>query len=292
MLRVPGVDTPKPKGLPPSERDWYSRFWWRFSFGASKMNLSTFTQPAASDALTMSSREIAELTGKQHQHVKRDIEAMLEQLSQDVSSFGRTYTDSLNRQQTEYSLPKRETLILVSGYSVELRARIIDRWQELEASRVAMPALTPIEQDLRIVGILADMLRVAPSGRITMAGVVLKQSAPHLLPVLPGYAVDAPAGAVAAGSSQPTFSATELLKRHQVKLSTAVFNEKLADAGMLEKKWRPSKSTGGNRAFWSVTADGLKYGKNITSAQNARETQPHWYADKFIELLSLIGIDR
>lgn len=47
---------------------------------------------------------------------------MLVDLRVDPSSFGRIYFDSLNRQQTEFALPKRETLILVSGYSVELRA--------------------------------------------------------------------------------------------------------------------------------------------------------------------------
>lgn len=256
------------------------------------MNLSIFSQPSAPAGLTMSSREIAELTGKQHKHVLDDIRSMLYDLGQTSAEFSADLPDAYGRMQPAYALPKRETLILVSGYSVELRARIIDRWQELEAKQLAPQALTPIEQDLRIVGILADMLNVAPSGKITMARVVLSQSAPHLLPVLPGYAVDAPAGAAAAGSSSATFSATELLKRHQVKLSTAVFNEKLADAGMLEKKWRPSKSTGANRAFWSVTADGLKYGKNITSAQNVRETQPHWYESTFVDLLALIGVNR
>ncbi len=102
--------------------------------------------PTVTDAAgvqTMSSREIATLTGKQHQHVRRDIEAMAEGLKTDPSIFGRIYRDARNREQREYALPRRECLILVSGYSVELRARIIDKWEELEraARRPVMPDL-------------------------------------------------------------------------------------------------------------------------------------------------------
>lgn len=82
---------------------------------------------------TMSSRVIAKLTNKQHQHVKRDIEKMLKDLNIDASIFGHNYLDSMNRTQIEYKLPKRETLILASGYNTVLRAKIIDRWQELES---------------------------------------------------------------------------------------------------------------------------------------------------------------
>ena len=94
----------------------------------------------------MSSREIAELTGKRHDHVTTDIAKMLAELcgSEDIPKFRGIYRDSMNRPRTEFLLPKRETLILVSGYSVELRARIIDRWQELEeAQRAPTPTFDP-----------------------------------------------------------------------------------------------------------------------------------------------------
>ena len=58
------------------------------------------------NTLTMSSREIAELCDKEHRHVKRDIDVMTEQLEIDASKFGHIYTDSQNRQQTEYLLHK------------------------------------------------------------------------------------------------------------------------------------------------------------------------------------------
>ena len=87
---------------------------------------------------TMSSREIAELTGKQHGHVKRDIEDMLSKLEIDVSKFGYIYTDHKNRAQTEFLLPRRECEILITGYDVVRRAAVIDRWLELEAGRLSI----------------------------------------------------------------------------------------------------------------------------------------------------------
>lgn len=90
---------------------------------------------------TMSSREIAELTGKQHKNVIRDIENMLNALNLEQSSFLSFVNDGPNgRPLKVYNLPKEETLILVSGYNVKMRAAIIRRWQELEA-QVAKPLL-------------------------------------------------------------------------------------------------------------------------------------------------------
>lgn len=87
-------------------------------------------------ARTMSSREIAELTGKQHQHVKRDVEKMLGELEEDASSFGRIYLDTMNRQQTEYLLDREHTDCLLTGYSAAMRMAVIKRWRELEGGRV------------------------------------------------------------------------------------------------------------------------------------------------------------
>jgi hypothetical protein len=38
-----------------------------------------------------------------------------------------------------------------------------------------------------------------------------------------------------------------------------------------------------------VTEKGMAYGKNLTSPQCPRETQPHWYVDRFLELAGLVG---
>ncbi|MEJ8811832.1 Rha family transcriptional regulator [Variovorax ureilyticus] len=96
--------------------------------------------PAVSEPLTMSSREIAELTGKEHKNVLADIRKMLSELGKTSADFSANLPDAYGRPQAAYLLPKRETLILMSGYSIELRARIIDRWQELETAHGGQPA--------------------------------------------------------------------------------------------------------------------------------------------------------
>ena len=88
------------------------------------------------NTLTMSSREITALTGKKHYNVKRDIELLAAQLEVDVSEFEHIYTDSQNREQTEYLLDKETCLCLGGGYNAKLRMKIIKRWQELEQATI------------------------------------------------------------------------------------------------------------------------------------------------------------
>ena len=81
---------------------------------------------------TMSSREIAELTGSTHDNVLKTVRALVAKGV--VSSNDTPYIHPQNGQvYREFLLSQRDTLVVVSGYNVELRARIIDRWQDLEA---------------------------------------------------------------------------------------------------------------------------------------------------------------
>ena len=81
---------------------------------------------------TMTSLEIAEVTGKRHDSILRDIRNILSQ-GVDAHNFVETYyTDKSNRQQKCYTLTKKGCLILASGYDVILREKIINRWEELE----------------------------------------------------------------------------------------------------------------------------------------------------------------
>lgn len=79
-------------------------------------------------------------------------------------------------------------------------------------------------------------------------------------------------------------SATYLLKQRNNPLSIIQFNKAMLAGGFLEDKERPSKSKGTAR-FKCLTAKGLEFGENKVSPNNPLETQPHYYDDKFGELL-------
>lgn len=90
---------------------------------------------------TMSSLEIAELTGKQHSNVMRDIRNILEQLedrrqfSFELSSRLQPMPNGGSKEVSCYILTKKDCLLLASGYDANLRAKIINRWEELEAEK-------------------------------------------------------------------------------------------------------------------------------------------------------------
>ena len=82
---------------------------------------------------TMSSKEIAELTGKTHPHVLRDIRGMLDSLNEPKMDHEQYQEVKDNRGYTaEFLLDKELSIILVSGYSIQMRAKIVRRWIELE----------------------------------------------------------------------------------------------------------------------------------------------------------------
>ncbi|HHX0979745.1 TPA: Rha family transcriptional regulator [Pseudomonas aeruginosa] len=108
-------------------------------------------------AVTMSSREIAELTGKQHKHVIRDIREMLDALEKDGPVLGHVREDKDSRGYTEnFHLDRELTETLVTGYSIPLRHKVIRRLHELE-EQVAQPAIPQtLPEALRLAADLAE----------------------------------------------------------------------------------------------------------------------------------------
>jgi anti-repressor protein len=87
----------------------------------------------------MNSKEIAELTGKEHKNVMRDIQTLKEQIGTELKFELSEYKDSTGRTLPMYLLDKKQTLLLISGYNALLRLKIIDRWEELEQQKPKLP---------------------------------------------------------------------------------------------------------------------------------------------------------
>lgn len=79
------------------------------------------------NVITMSSREIADLTGKRHDHVIRDIEKMLADVKIDAPKFGAVYSDAKGEQRKCYKLPRDLTYNLILGYRADLRLKVVRR---------------------------------------------------------------------------------------------------------------------------------------------------------------------
>ncbi|MFI3180690.1 MAG: Rha family transcriptional regulator [Methylococcales bacterium] len=136
----------------------------------------------------MMSTEIAELTGKKHFHVMRDIEVIIEQLDEvkhnpnldygitnqekigsDLSyGFKSTTYRTVNDQAYKcYELDYKATMIVVTGYDVVARAKVIRRWLELEQPVVVKESPTlKLEMDLVFAKAMSETLRLPESGKL------------------------------------------------------------------------------------------------------------------------------
>lgn len=95
--------------------------------------------------IKISSREIAEMSGKIHKNVMRDIRKISEEIG--GSKFGPVensnelgqlkfepakYEDEQGKMREEYLLGKKEALLVISGYRVDIRMKIINKLEQLE----------------------------------------------------------------------------------------------------------------------------------------------------------------
>jgi phage regulator Rha-like protein len=113
----------------------------------------------------MTTREIAELTGKRHDNVLRDTRVMFEELGIPALKFEVTTTikglgDNPDRESQLYNLDKELTLTLVSGYSIKLRHAIVKRWQELEDGSKPMTKVELARENLRLTLIEEQVLQL------------------------------------------------------------------------------------------------------------------------------------
>ena len=124
---------------------------------------------------TMSSFEIAQITGKQHKNVMRDIRELnksyeklyglkIEQkLKINDLGFGR------QRKDPYFELTKMQTWDLLTGYNAELRIKVNRRWAELEAQEQYHFPTPKIFNEVRCVHYMSWLLR---NGYSLMSGQV------------------------------------------------------------------------------------------------------------------------
>jgi len=119
----------------------------------------TLQSPGAAEA-TMSSREIAEICEARHNDVIATIERLI---NEEVLRLGRNtarahQADGGGRPTMVYDLTKRDCLVVISGYSAALRAKIIDRWMALEAAAPAPVLPRSFADALRLAADQQDVI--------------------------------------------------------------------------------------------------------------------------------------
>ena len=144
------------------------------------------------------------------------------------------------------------------------------------STRKEHTASLPLKDQLLWVKETGKMLKLNDA---SMLGMLQQIATPYGLPV-PDYTP----------SHGILKSATELLKENGVNISVQDFNRLLIEKGYLVTLTRKSTS-GKEKQFKSITDKGLTYGENQVNPKNPKSTQPLWYENRFLNLLSTVGIN-
>jgi phage antirepressor YoqD-like protein len=114
---------------------------------------------------TMTSREIAEVVESRHDKVKQSIERLVAKGVISSPPVG-NFKNINNVSGTEYLVCKRDSYVIVAQLSPEFTARLVDRWQELEAQQKAPAPRELTRMDLLKMAMEAEQERLLLAARV------------------------------------------------------------------------------------------------------------------------------
>jgi phage antirepressor YoqD-like protein len=121
----------------------------------SMLNLQT----SGGNDVTMSSREIADLVEKRHDNVLRTIETLAARGAITLPQNEEVMNDGPGpRTIGQYRVGKRDSYVVVAQLSPEFTARLVDRWQELEAQAPAPAVPQSFAAALRLAAEQQDVI--------------------------------------------------------------------------------------------------------------------------------------
>jgi Rha family phage regulatory protein len=238
---------------------------------------------------TISSLEVAEMVGKEHKELLRDIRRYCEQLGESKIALTDFFTESTYRTNQNKELPcymvtkKGCEFIahkLTGVKGTKFTALYINRFHEMEDYIKKESRESKIEQSAFLLKFVADDLRVNEASRLLMYENLCKD-------------FDIPTGFLPKyehNGSRQLKSLSALLEENHCGISAVKFNKLLLETGYLEERERQSsKGNGVKKLFKALTEKGLKYGENAVSPHNQKEVQPLYYSDLFVELFECVN---
>lgn len=252
--------------------------------------MNEILKSTANNENTITSLEVAEMVGKEHSKLLKDIRRYSEQLAEAKIGLGdffteSTYFDANNQSRPCYMVTKKgcefiaHKLTGVKGTS--FTAKYINRFHQMEdyIHNRDEKLMVSFKEQVESLEVVADMLRMNDASKLLMLDNFYKS---YDIPTafLPKYEHN---------GNREMKAATTLLKENGCNMSAVKFNTLLVENGYLEEKERNS-SRGVTKKFKALTELGLKYGENAVSPKNQREVQPLYYADTFMELYNLLAI--
>ena len=231
--------------------------------------------------LVTTSLKVAEVFGKVHAKVMRDIEKLDCSNEFTIANFGkRTFKTEQGNEYPMYEITKDGFVFLVMGYTgkkaAEFKEAYIKKFNEMEAKlKSQKPALPDLDLKVRFIEWSAKFLGVNDAGKLLMARKLAEEYGTEQY--LPDYVT----------SKGQTHSATYLLKAHNCNISASIFNISCHSFGLIKKMERKGKG-GTIHTWWALTDEGMEYGENKVSDKCPLQTQIHWYDDRFTEVLDII----